>query len=251
MTAPTVSSSTAFPIEGLRQVKQDRAFLHVSLPPNLGSWKRDPLTTKTLAQSTPWVPIIRIRADPRRDHLVGPPTFTPLRGRRTKSLAGLSIATRVGRRAGPVSRVFRPLVSRGRERFRRAKLEHVVGCGDELPFGLAGAEASPLEAVNPAEELGVGEDRFGDLLAPPVERLPLGRVEDRFDPVGFLATGRPERARPVSTGGPPNLLHSLAVRAGCSTRDLRTLRDRFASKRARHVLHTDNILWSTCGAERW
>src|SRR3954453_22347692 len=75
------------------------------------------------------------------------------------------------------------------------ELEQVVGGGDELPFGLAGAAASPLEAIDPAEELGVGEDRFDDLLATPVERLPLGGVEHRFDPVGFVALRWPECAR--------------------------------------------------------
>jgi hypothetical protein len=47
-----------------------------------------------------------------------------------------------------------------------------------------------LEAVDPAEELGVGEDRFDDLLASPVERLSLGCVEDRFDPTGFITLPR-------------------------------------------------------------
>jgi hypothetical protein len=65
-----------------------------------------------------------------------------------------------------------------------------VGGGDELPFRLAGAYPSALEAVDPAEELGVCENGLDDLLAPPVERLPRGCVEDRFDAAGLFALRR-------------------------------------------------------------
>jgi hypothetical protein len=66
------------------------------------------------------------------------------------------------------------------------EFEEVVGGRDELLFGLAGLEAAALEAVDSADELGVGEDGFDDLLAASVERLPGGCVEDCVDPVGFF-----------------------------------------------------------------
>ena len=67
------------------------------------------------------------------------------------------------------------------------EFEEVVGGGDELPFGLAGLEAAALEAVDAADELGVGEDGFDDLLAASVERLSGRCVQNRFDPLGFVA----------------------------------------------------------------
>jgi hypothetical protein len=40
-----------------------------------------------------------------------------------------------------------------------------VGGGDELPFGLAGGQPAALESIDAAHELGMGEDRFDDLLS--------------------------------------------------------------------------------------
>ena len=58
--------------------------------------------------------------------------------------------------------------------------------GDELPFGLAGLQAAALEAVDSADELGVCEDRFDDLLAASVEGLSGGCLKDCFDAIGFI-----------------------------------------------------------------
>jgi hypothetical protein len=76
------------------------------------------------------------------------------------------------------------------------------GC-DQLPLGEAAAE----EAVGAADEFRVREDRFDDLLASAVERLPLGLRDNRFDRSRFVALAGRERAR---SGAP-------AVQVGMST----------------------------------
>ncbi len=45
------------------------------------------------------------------------------------------------------------------------ELEEVVGGGDQSPFGPDRGSSSSSEAVDPAVELGVGEDRLDDRLA--------------------------------------------------------------------------------------
>jgi hypothetical protein len=75
---------------------------------------------------------------------------------------------------------------------RQTLSTEVVGGGDELPFGLAGGQAAALESVDAAQELGVGEDRFDDLLSASVERASLVAVEDLLDPFGLVALARRE-----------------------------------------------------------
>src|SRR6266700_5441448 len=57
------------------------------------------------------------------------------------------------------------------------EFEQVVGGCDQLPFGQTGSEAAAEEAVGAADEFCVHEDRFDDLLASTVERLPLSLRE--------------------------------------------------------------------------
>src|SRR6266851_4903768 len=67
------------------------------------------------------------------------------------------------------------------------ELEEVVGGCDPLPFGLAGGEAAAEEAVGAANAFRVREDRFDDLLASTVERLPFRCRQHRLNPPCFLA----------------------------------------------------------------
>ena len=53
---------------------------------------------------------------------------------------------------------------------RAVSSPEIVSGGDELPFCGAGGQAAALEAIDPPQELGVGEDRFDDLLPAAVER---------------------------------------------------------------------------------
>jgi hypothetical protein len=62
-----------------------------------------------------------------------------------------------------------------------------VGGGDQLPLGLAGGETAAEEAVGAPDEFCMGEDRYDDLLASPVERLPFRAREHRLDPLRFVA----------------------------------------------------------------
>src|SRR6266545_5516884 len=76
----------------------------------------------------------------------------------------------------------RPATSSGGQWFRCLRLrvgvpgapefEQVVSGCDQLPFGLAGGEAAAQEAIGSANAFRVREDRFDDLLASAVERLP-------------------------------------------------------------------------------
>jgi hypothetical protein len=65
--------------------------------------------------------------------------------------------------------------------------------GDQSPFGSAGREPATLEASDAAQELGVGEDRFDDLLAAAIERAAGISFKYRFDAPGLVALGRVPR----------------------------------------------------------
>src|SRR6266700_5819658 len=80
------------------------------------------------------------------------------------------------------------------------EFEQVVGGCDQLPFGLARAEAATEEAVGAADAFRVREDGFDDLLASAVERLSLGLRERRLDSLRFVALAGRELAR---SGAPP------------------------------------------------
>src|SRR6266540_6441437 len=67
------------------------------------------------------------------------------------------------------------------------EFEQVVGAGDQLPFGLTGGEAAAEEAVGAPDAFCVREDRFDDLLAFAVERLPFGCRQHRLDPLRLVA----------------------------------------------------------------
>src|SRR3954447_9131219 len=105
------------------------------------------------------------------------------------AVGGASAAGRQARSAAPrrlAGKRRRPARSGGDRGGRQTpELEDVVGGGDELPFGGAGGQAASLEAVDPPQGLGVGEDRLDDLLAAAIKRLALGRVEDPFDALGL------------------------------------------------------------------
>src|SRR5512133_207255 len=65
-----------------------------------------------------------------------------------------------GERQSPALPWKRPGRSDGGRCGRAPELEQVVGGGDEPPFRAAGRSASALEAIDPAVELRVSEDRF-------------------------------------------------------------------------------------------